>query len=99
MHHNLRGVVTVRKDIEQIVLGDEIETREGTSLGVHEIEQSLFTNRELLLDLLKLGNNPVLSTVRKSDLLIESVLKDVPDVLVDALEIIRLNGQFLLDLS
>jgi hypothetical protein len=78
--HDLTGVVTVGQDVEQIVLSDEIETREGTSLGVHEIEQGLLANRKLLLCLLKIGEYPILSAVVKSDLLLEGIIKDSLDM-------------------
>ena len=36
--HDLRRVVTVRQDIEQIRLSDEIESWERSSLRVHEVK-------------------------------------------------------------
>ena len=45
VNHNLLGSITVGQNIEQIVLSDEIESWESTTLGIHEVEQSLFTNR------------------------------------------------------
>lgn len=99
VHHDLARVVTVGQDIEQIVLGDEIETREGASLGVHEIEQSLLANGELLLDPLKIGEYPVLRAVLEGDLLLESVGQDSLDILINAHELLRLLGELLLYLS
>ena len=44
VNHNLPGSITVGQNIEEIILSDEIESREGTTFGVHEVEQGLLTN-------------------------------------------------------
>jgi len=97
--HDLARVVTVRKNVQKIGLGHEIETGECSSLGVHEIEESFLANTELLINFLKIRDNPFLTAVNKSDLLRVGVLQDALDIRVNSNELLRFPGQFLLYFS
>ena len=45
VNHNLFRSITIGQNIKEIILGDEIESWECTTFGVHEVEQGLLTNR------------------------------------------------------
>ena len=96
MLHDLFRGVTVRENIEEIDLGHEIETWEGTPLALHEVEQGLFTDRKLLLSGLQVWKYPFLSTVGQSDLLGESVCENTLHILIDDDELVRLLGKLFL---
>jgi hypothetical protein len=50
---NFLGLRTVRKDVEEICLGDEVVTRELPAASVEEIGERLLADVELLLEALK----------------------------------------------
>jgi hypothetical protein len=95
--HDLLRVVTIGENIKEISRGNEIESRESSSLAVHEVVKGLFTKGELLLYFFKSVDDAFLSTENESLLLSLTILKDSLDFLVNVYEFLTHFGEFFLD--
>jgi len=98
MNHDLCWLITVGKDIKKVCWRHEIESWESSSLGIHKLIKGLFTNSQVLLNLLETWQDVWLDAEIKSFLVLESISKDGLHVLVDSNEFDRLLWQFLLHL-
>jgi len=83
MDHNFNWGVTVRKDIKKIGWGDEIESWESNSLGIHEFVKGFLAYSKVFLDLLKSWENSWLDTEVQSFLMFETVSQNVFNFLID----------------
>ena len=89
MDHDLHWGVTVGKDIKKIGWGDEIESWESHSLGVHELVKCFLANCQFSLNLLESWENGFLGTETQAFLVLETICEDVSNLLIDINELDR----------
>jgi len=95
--HDLSRVATVRQQVEQVVLGNEVETWEHGTFLLHEVLQSFLTNLKVCLHFCERLADVWLVTERASDLDFVSVSQNFSHRFVDEDELSTLLWQLTLD--